>query len=114
LIARWPADALPELRIDSSTDVVFLTHDEKIDNPALAVALNSPAPYVGALGSRKTHDKRIASLRELGVSEASLNLIRAPIGLDIAARTPEEIALSILAEIVAVRNGSPTEQSPQP
>jgi xanthine dehydrogenase accessory factor len=114
LLTRWPADVLAELALDESSFVVFLTHDEKIDNPALAVALNSPALYVGALGSRKTHDERVASLRESGVSEVSLNRIRAPIGLNIGARTPEEIALSILAEIVAVRNGSTTAQVLKP
>lgn len=101
----WPADALAEIGLDESTYLVALTHDEKIDNPALAVALNSPARYVGALGSKKTHAKRVAALQELGVSDAQLARIHAPIGLNIGARRPEEIAVSIIAEIVAVMNG---------
>ena len=105
LIARWPADALAAQNLDEGSCVVVLTHDEKIDNPALAVALRSPARYVGALGSRKTHAKRVAALRELGLGDAEIARIHAPIGLPIAARRPEEIALSIMAEIVAVVNG---------
>ncbi len=105
LITRWPADALAEQHLDEGSYVVVLTHDEKIDNPALAVALRSPARYIGALGSRKTHARRVAALRELGVAEAQLARIHAPIGLPIPARRPEEIALSIMAEIVAVVNG---------
>jgi len=105
LITRWPADALAALGLDEGSCVVVLTHDEKIDNPALAVALRSPARYVGALGSRKTHAKRVAALRELGLGDAEIARIHAPIGLPIAARRPEEIALSIMAEIVAMVNG---------
>jgi xanthine dehydrogenase accessory factor len=101
----WPADALPEIGLDESTYVVALTHDEKIDNPALAVALNSPARYVGALGSKKTHAKRVAALQEMGVSDEQIAQIRAPIGISIGARRPEEIAVSIIAEIVSVMNG---------
>jgi len=105
LIIQWPADALPEIGIDESTYIVVLTHDEKIDNPALAVALTSPARYVGALGSKKTHARRVAALQEAGVTDEQISHIRAPIGLDIGARRPEEIALSIIGEIVAVSNG---------
>ncbi len=104
LVTRWPADALAEQELDEGSCVVVLTHDEKIDNPALAVALRSPARYIGALGSRKTHAKRVAALRELGLDDAELARIHAPIGIPIAARRPEEIALSIMAEIVAVVN----------
>jgi xanthine dehydrogenase accessory factor len=102
----WPADVLPEIGLDESTYIVALTHDEKIDNPALAVALNSPARYVGALGSRKTHAKRVAALQALGVPDEQIARIHAPIGINIGARRPEEIAVSIIAEIVAVMNGS--------
>jgi xanthine dehydrogenase accessory factor len=102
---RWPADALPDLALDESCYLVFLTHDAKIDNPALALALASPARYVGALGSRRTHARRVEALRELGVPEAQIAHIRAPIGLDIGASTPEEIALAIMAEVVAAKNG---------
>jgi xanthine dehydrogenase accessory factor len=105
LIIQWPADALPEIGIDESTCLVVLTHDEKIDNPALAYAVRSPARYIGALGSKKTHARRVAALKELGVMDEEIARIHAPIGLDIGARRPEEIAVSIIAEIVAVRNG---------
>ncbi len=106
LITRWPSDALMELRLTPSTYVVALTHDAKLDDPALLVALNSPARYVGALGSKKTHATRIASLRELGATSEQIERIHAPIGLNLGARRPEEIAVSIIAEIVSVRNGS--------
>lgn len=105
LIARWPQEVLTAANLDAAACVVVLTHDDKIDNPALVAALRSPARYIGALGSRKTHAKRLAALRELGVDEAQLARIHAPIGLDIGARRPEEIALAIMAEIVAVANG---------
>ncbi|MFO7630916.1 MAG: XdhC/CoxI family protein [Caldilinea sp.] len=106
LIARWPGDALVEADLDESACVVVLTHDEKIDNPALAAALRSPARYVGALGSRKTHAKRVAALKDLGVDDAQIVRIHAPIGLNIGARRPEEIALAIMAEIVAANGKS--------
>lgn len=105
LLIQWPADALPSLGIDESTCIVVLTHDEKIDNPALAIALRSPARYIGALGSKKTHARRLAALREDGVSDAEITRLHAPIGLEIGARRPEEIAVSIISEIVAVCNG---------
>lgn len=104
LIARWPADVLPELGIDESTYAVVLTHDEKVDNPALAYLCRSRARYIGALGSRRTHEKRCLALRELGLNDGELARIRAPIGLAIGARRPEEIAVSIMAEIVAAAN----------
>lgn len=106
LLIQWPADALPELGLDEATYIVVLTHDEKIDNPALAVALTSPARYVGALGSRKTHARRMEALQEAGLTAEQIARIRAPIGISIGARRPEEIAVSIIAEIVAVMNGS--------
>ncbi|MBK8798024.1 MAG: XdhC family protein [Anaerolineales bacterium] len=105
LITGWPADVLAAAQLDESACVVVLTHDEKIDNPALVAALHSPARYIGALGSRKTHAKRVAVLQALGVDEAKLARIHAPIGLPIGAQRPEEIALAIMAEIVAVVNG---------
>ena len=101
----WPADALPELEVDEGTYVVVLTHDEKIDDPALVYACRSPARYVGALGSRRTHAKRCERLAELGLTEDELARIHAPIGISIGARTPEEIAISIAAELVTARNG---------
>lgn len=105
LIVRWPADALADIGLDASTYLVLLTHDPKIDNPVLAHALPSPARYIGALGSRKTHARRLQELQEMGVDPALFERIHAPIGLDLGGRQPEEIALAIMAEIVAVRNG---------
>ncbi len=105
LIVRWPADLLDALALDEGCYVVVLTHDAKIDDPALARAAQSPARYVGALGSRRTHATRLQSLREAGVPQEALARIHAPIGLDLGGRTPEEIALAIMAQVVAVRNG---------
>lgn len=103
----WPDEAMQALAPDARTAVVTLTHDPKLDDPALDVALKSDAFYVGALGSRRTHAKRVARLTEMGHAPAVIARIRAPIGLDIEAVTAPEIALSILAEIVAARRGSP-------
>jgi xanthine dehydrogenase accessory factor len=105
LLTQWPADALDELEIDESTSIVVLTHDEKLDNPALMVAVQSPAQYIGALGSTKTHARRVEALRADGVAAEQIARIHAPIGLELGGRTPEEIAVAIIAEIVAVRNG---------
>ncbi|MDX1605597.1 MAG: XdhC family protein, partial [Candidatus Competibacterales bacterium] len=80
-----------------------LSHDPKLDDPALRVALRSPAFYVGALGSRRTHHKRLSRLREAGLEESALARIHAPVGLDIGARSPAEIALSVLAEMTRAR-----------
>ncbi len=98
---EWPAPAFARLRPDARTAVVALTHDPKLDTPALAEALASPAFYVGVLGSRRTLAKRLASLREQGVDEANLARIHGPIGLDIGAATPAEIAIAIMAEVTA-------------
>ena len=104
LIMEWPDDALQD-RLNSNSFVVLLTHDPKLDDPALRVALPSPARYVGALGSPKTHAKRLARLREEGMPEEQLARLHAPIGLKIGGGTPEEIAVSIIAEIVAAKHG---------
>jgi xanthine dehydrogenase accessory factor len=104
LILGWPTEVIPRLRLDEFSYVVVVTHDDKLDNPALQAALASPAPYVGALGSKKTHQRRLAALREAGVAERDLDRLHSPIGLDIGARSPQEIALATLAEVVAVRN----------
>ena len=103
----WPDEALDELRPDSRTAVVTLTHDPKLDDPALDRALKSEAFYIGALGSRKTHGKRLERLRALGHGDDALARIRGPVGFNIGAVTAPEIALSVLAQIVAVRRGSP-------
>ena len=111
LVVRWPAEALREMALNESTCIVFLTHDEKFDYPGLQVALNRPAQYIGALGSTRTHAKRVKALKELGVTDEQIARIHAPIGLDLGARRPEEIAISIIAEIVAVRNGRDPKQA---
>jgi xanthine dehydrogenase accessory factor len=102
----WPDEAMAALAPDGRTAVVTLTHDPKLDDPALDVALRSPCFYIGALGSRRTHAKRVARLQELGHGEGAITRIHAPVGLDIAAVTAPEIALSVLAEVVAARRGS--------
>jgi xanthine dehydrogenase accessory factor len=104
LIMAWPDEAL-EGKLNSNSFVVLLTHDPKLDDPALKIALPSPVRYVGALGSPKTHAKRLERLREEGVPEEQLGRLHAPIGLKIGANTPEEIAVSIIAEVVAARHG---------
>jgi xanthine dehydrogenase accessory factor len=106
LSTDWPDEAMDALRPDARTAVVTLTHDPKLDDPALERALKSPAFYIGALGSRRTHAKRVARLKEMGFDDAAIARIHAPVGLDIEAVTAPEIALSILAEIVAVRRGA--------
>ena len=103
LIMAWPDEAL-EGKLNSNSFVVLLTHDPKLDDPALKIALPSPARYVGALGSPRTHEKRLAHLREEGVPEEQLARLHAPIGLKLGASTPEEIAVSIIAEVVAARH----------
>jgi xanthine dehydrogenase accessory factor len=102
---RWPDDVLRELRPDARTAIVTLTHDPKIDDPALTEALNSEAFYVGALGSTRTHAKRLQRLRDKGFDERALGRIHGPVGLDIGALSPAEIAVSIIAEITQVRRG---------
>jgi xanthine dehydrogenase accessory factor len=101
LLAEWPDKVLPELRIDAHTAFAALTHDPKIDDPALLHALSKDCFYVGALGSRKTHAARLERLKSQGANEAQLARIHAPIGLDIGAVSPAEIAVSILAEVTA-------------
>lgn len=99
----WPDDALEDYGVDAQTAVVVLTHDAKLDDPALAAALSSPAFYIGALGSRKTHAKRARRLTGLGFSAADIARIDAPIGLNIGARTPAEIAVAILGRVIEKR-----------
>jgi len=101
MIRSWPEEGLAELGPDHRTAIVALTHDPKLDDPAIRFALASPAFYVGALGSRRTHEKRVTRLLEYGVEREAVDRISAPIGLSIGARTPEEIAVSIIAEIVS-------------
>jgi xanthine dehydrogenase accessory factor len=103
LIPAWPAEAFGQVALTEETAVALLTHDPKIDDAALKIILTKPVFYVGALGSRQTHAQRVARLQGYGLTEAQINRIHAPIGLDIGATTPEEIALAILAEIVRQR-----------
>lgn len=105
LILEWPSTALEKLCPDEGACIAVISHDEKLDNPALQVALSSPACYVGVLGTRKKLPQRFAALRELGVSEEQMQRLRAPIGMNIGAVLPEEIALSILAEMVSALHG---------
>jgi xanthine dehydrogenase accessory factor len=105
LLHQWPDEALPTIGLTADTSVVVLTHDPKLDDPALKLALPSAAGYVGALGSPKTHAKRVKRLLAEGVAQEHIDRLHAPIGLNIGGRTPAEIALSIMAEVVAVRNG---------
>jgi len=112
IVNTWPDKALAELAVDDSTAIVILTHDPKLDDPALAASLASPAFYVGALGSRRTQQKRRERLVAAGVPEEALVRLRAPIGLDLGGRSPEEIALAVLAEVVAVRNRVANPKAP--
>jgi xanthine dehydrogenase accessory factor len=109
VVCRWPHEYLErevaEGRIDQRTVVCVLTHDPKFDVPLLAIALSSPAGYVGAMGSRTSHEDRLCRLREAGVSEDALRRLRSPIGLDLGGVTPEETAVSIAAELVQERRG---------
>lgn len=101
--SEWPDDALDNAAPDSRTAVVTLTHDPKLDDPALERALASNAFYIGALGSTRTHAKRLGRLRDAGFDDAALTRIRGPIGLAIGARSPAEIAVAILAEVIETR-----------
>ena len=108
VVAAWPEEAFERLGgIDRATYVVVLTHDPKLDDAALSTALRSEAPYVGAMGSRRAQARRRERLLEAGLDEGLVDRIAAPIGLDLGAVSPEETALSILAEVVAVRNARP-------
>jgi xanthine dehydrogenase accessory factor len=103
--SEWPDEAMRALQPDVRSAVVTLTHDPKLDDPALIEALRSPAFYIGALGSRKTHAARLARLKAAGFSDAELARIRGPVGLAIGAISPAEIAVSIVAQITQVRRG---------
>jgi xanthine dehydrogenase accessory factor len=107
VIAEWPDVALPPLGIDRYTAFVALTHDPKIDDPALTHALERDCFYIGALGSRKTHARRVERLKAQGISDAALARIHAPIGLEIGAVSPPEIAVAIMGEITARLRQSP-------
>jgi xanthine dehydrogenase accessory factor len=115
LIQAWPQEAFDRLPITRSTAIAMLTHDPKLDDPALKIALPSQAFYVGALGSKTTQAKRRQRLLDEGLTEEQLDRLHGPIGLNIGAGTPEEIAMSIMAEIVAARNHvAVSKQVPKP
>jgi len=105
IIVAWPEEAIARMKIDSSTYIAILTHDPKFDIPALKALSTTNPRYVGSMGSHETRQQHFAELRAAGVSEEFLSRVHGPIGLDLGARTPEEMALAILAEIVAVRYG---------
>ncbi|MER7177325.1 XdhC family protein [Streptomyces mesophilus] len=105
IVVDWPHRYLARTSVDGRTVLCVLTHDPKFDVPLLELALRLPVAYVGAMGSRRTHEDRNRRLREAGVGEAELARLRSPIGLDLGGRTPEEVAVSIVAETVAVRHG---------
>jgi xanthine dehydrogenase accessory factor len=112
VVAEWPDTALPPLNVDRYTAFVALTHDPKVDDPALLHALSRDCFYIGALGSRKTHARRIDRLKQQGFSEADLSRIHAPIGLDIGAVSPAEIAVAIMAQITERLREEPAADRP--
>lgn len=107
VIAEWPDSALPALDLDQRSAVVTLSHDPKLDDPALEIAVRSPAFYIGALGSRKTHAKRLERLRARGLGDAELGRIHGPAGLSLGGRSPAEIAVAILAQMTWVLHETP-------
>jgi xanthine dehydrogenase accessory factor len=105
VVVQWPHRYLASTPVDERTVICVLTHDPKFDVPVLEVALRTPAGYIGAMGSRRTHEDRLARLREAGLAEEELARLRSPIGLDLGARTPEETAVSVAAELIQLRWG---------
>ena len=110
ILTEWPDTALDEIQLDQDSALVTLTHDPKIDDIALEKALKSDCYYIGSLGSKRTHAKRLDRLKLLGFTNNQLNRIEGPIGLDIGAKTPSEIALSIMAEIISVQRDKKTRK----
>lgn len=104
LVLGWPARTLADTAIDASTVVIVLSHDDRFDAAVVDIALRRGAAYVGAMGSRATHERRLAELQELGTPD--LDRLRSPIGLDIGAQTPAEVAVAVMAEVIAVRSGT--------
>jgi xanthine dehydrogenase accessory factor len=105
VVVEWPHRFLADAPVDERTVICVLTHDPKFDVPVLEIALRTPAGYIGAMGSRRTHEDRLGRLREAGLTDEELGRLRSPIGLDLGARTPEETAVSVAAEIVQTRWG---------
>jgi xanthine dehydrogenase accessory factor len=111
LDGAWPDEAMEKLKPDVRTAVVTLTHDPKLDDPALAAALRSPAFYIGALGSKKTHAARVGRLTRAGFGESDIARIHGPAGLDIGAKSPAEIAVAVLAQLTAARRGRQSQRA---
>jgi xanthine dehydrogenase accessory factor len=107
IVVAWPDEFLKTAEVDKRSVICVLTHDPKFDVPVLVEALKTEAGYIGAMGSRRTHDNRTARLKEEGVTDEQLTRISSPVGLDIGARTPEETAVAITGEIIALRTGHP-------
>ena len=104
IFKEWPDEALKKITIDQNTAIVTLTHDPKLDDPALEFSLKTNAFYIGCLGSKKTHDSRILRLKKKGINEEQLNKLNGPVGLSIAAKTPSEIAISIISQVILFKN----------
>ena len=105
LISKWPDQVLNDWPLNEDTYAILLTHDPKIDDPALHILLKHELPYIGALGSSRTHAKRCARLEEAGIDKDSIKQIKGPAGADIGAQTAAEIALSMIAEVIAAKRG---------
>ena len=105
LISKWPDQVLNDWPLNEDTYAILLTHDPKIDDPALHILLKHDLPYIGALGSSRTHAKRCARLEEAGIDKDSIKQIKGPAGADIGAQTAAEIALSMIAEVIAAKRG---------
>jgi xanthine dehydrogenase accessory factor len=107
VVVMWPNEFLETAKVDKRTAIIVLTHDPKFDIPLLQVALNTRAGYIGAMGSRRSHTKRVQELTDLGVTEEELDRIQAPLGLDIGAVDPEEVAVAVAAQMIAMKYGRP-------
>lgn len=113
IVVGWPHEELDRLGLDGRTSVVILSHDDRVEGPLLPLLLDSPVPYIGVMGSRRTHAARLDRLRGVGRTDHDLARIRGPVGLDIGAETPEEMAVAVLAEVILARSGAGTGLSLQ-
>ncbi len=106
IVDEWPDDAMTELRPDHRTAIVTLTHDPKLDDPALQAVLGGDAFYIGSLGSTRTHAKRVDRLKAAGFDDSAIERIHAPVGLNIGAKSPAEIAVSVMGQVTAALRGA--------